>query len=76
MTNKIPYTCNQEELEVGDWEKGFERYKECFEIKSNPSNYIHVGLNPACQFVDLIGDIRNLLSKADRIGKITRRIKI
>ena len=26
MTNKIPYTCNQEELEVGDWEKEFDTF--------------------------------------------------
>lgn len=46
------------------WSARFERYKKEYVIKSEPSDYVHVGLNSAAQFSDLISDIETELRSA------------
>jgi len=44
----------------------FKRYRLDQKIVSKPFNYIHVGLNPACQYSDLVGDILKAIQSAKK----------
>lgn len=46
------------------WKEQFERYKKPQEIESEPENFIHIGLNPACSYSDLIKDIETTLKQS------------
>ncbi len=47
-----------------DWEKGCKQFAKDHIIPSEPSDYIHHGLNPACQFSSLIEFISKVRAEA------------
>lgn len=55
------------------WEEMFSRYRKKQVIESSPSDYIHVGLNSAAQFSDLLEDIRQV--RAEAVAEERARIR-
>lgn len=66
----IPMTNTNTELE-----KRFQRYRHESIQPSEPEPYIHVGLHHACQFSDLISDIRTEKEKSYQEGVVAERAK-
>ena len=51
--------------ETNKWEENLKKFRKEFLVKSEPEDYIHVGLNDSCQYSDLVREIKNLLKEQE-----------